>query len=53
MASANNFGEDTADNYYYYHSAKPVWPKITIGLSYKINNYRQTRRQNESSQGQL
>ena len=53
LNTANNFGEDTADNYYYYHSAKPVWPKITIGLSYKINNYRQTRRQNESSQGQL
>lgn len=47
------YGEDTAENYYYYHSERPVWPRITIGLSYKINNYRRSRRQNESSQGQL
>ena len=48
-----DFGENSRDDYYYYYNQRPKWPRVNLAVTYKINNYRQSRRQNESQQGQM
>ncbi len=38
-------------NYFLHSKEKLSWPFLTLGLSYKINNYRQSRRQTEGGRG--
>ncbi len=51
--TAKDNGLSQRENYYNSFYNKPSWPKITLAVTYKINNYKQSRRQNESNQGQL
>lgn len=51
--TANRESLSEYDNYYNYSKSHILYPFLKVGLSYKINNYRQSRRQSEGARGEF
>jgi outer membrane receptor protein involved in Fe transport len=49
--TAKRDSETIYEDYYYSKNTEMIWPQLEIGLSYKINNFKQSRRVTEDGGG--